>query len=205
MTSSTASLRPTLRLLLALALLAPALTGCLHQNFYVDPKPKRVSFDHLRVVKDPKPVQLVFDVYNEAGPFPGATQKLAPKVLEVVTFSGLFSSIVKVGSDNMPRLQLVITVAPLPGKDEAPTQPLPPEVSSNLPGTDGGLVYTLTGTFQPAGQPAVKKIYHNAIHVATNGPRPAGAKRMRAIGAVEDVVEQMLLTFLRELQTSGKL
>lgn len=205
MTPSTATPRHSLRLLLALALLAPALTGCLHQNFYVDPKPKRASYDHLRVVKDPKPVQLVFDVYNEAGPFPGATQKLAPKVLEVVTFSGLFSSIVKVGSDNMPRLQLIITVAPLPGRGELPATPLPPEVSSNLPGTDGGLVYTLTGTYQSADQPAVKKIYHNAVHVATNGPRPAGAKKMRAIGAVEDVVEQMLLSFLRDLQLSGKL
>ena len=205
MTRPTALPRSFLALPLAVALLAPALTGCLHQNYYVDPKPARVSFDDLRVTAERKPVQVVFDVYNESGPFPGATQKLAPKVLEVVTFSGLFSSIVKVGSDNMPRLQLVLTVAPLPGQGELPTTPIPPGVTTQVPGTDGGLVYTLTGTFQAAGQPAVKKTYHNAVHVATNGPRPAGARKMRAIGAVEDITEQMLLSFLRDLQRSGQL
>ncbi len=192
---------------LALAVLsAGLLTGCLSRNYYVDPKPARVSFDDLPIAKSPKPVQLIFDVYNESGPFPEATRKLAPAVLDVVTFSGLFSSIAKVGSDNMPRLQLVITEAPLPGPGEPSSQPAPQGVSLNLPGTAGGVVYTLNGTYTPAGKAPVKKVYNHAIHVATSkGPRPEGAKRMRAMSAVDDIVGQMTLTFLRDLQKAGAL
>lgn len=193
--------------LLAAALAGVAmLTGCLSRNYYVDPKPARVSFYDLTVVKSPKPVQLIFDVYNESGPFPEATRKLAPAVLEVVTFSGLFSSIAKVGSDNMPRLQLVITEAPLPGPGEASSQPAPQGVSMNLPGTAGGVVYTLTGTYTLAGKTPVKKVYNHAIHVATpSGPRLQGAKKMRAISAVDEIVGQMTLSFLRDLQSAGTL
>jgi hypothetical protein len=210
-TNPIVSLRPlsTLRLapVLALAVLsAGLLTGCLSRNYYVDPKPARVSFEDLPIIKSPKPVQLIFDVYNENGPFPEATKKLAPAVLDVVTFSGLFSSIAKVGSDNMPRLQLVITEAPLPAPGEPTSQPVPQGVSANLPGTAGGVVYTLSGTYTLAGKTPVKKVYNHAIHVATSkGPRPAGAKRMGAMGAVDDIVGQMTLTFLRDLQKAGAL
>lgn len=186
---------------------AALLAGCVfNRNYYVDPKPARVSFDDLPVVKSPQPVHLVFDVYNENGPFPQATQKLAPKVLEVVTFSGLFSSVAKVGSDNMANLQIVITETPLPGPGEPATQPLPQGVTLDLPGTAGGIVYTFTGTYTPAGKPAVKKTYNHAIHVATpSGPRPSGAKKMRAMGAVDEIVEQMTLSFLRDLHNAGAL
>ena len=192
--------------MLALAVLsAGLLTGCLSRNYYVDPKPARVSFDDLPVVKSPKPVQLVFDVYSDNRPFPEATKKLAPTVLDVVTFSGLFSSIVRVGSDNMPRLQIVVTEAPLPGPGESSSQPAPQGVSMNLPGTAGGVVYTLSGTYTLAGKTPVKMVYNHAVHVATKGPRPEGAKRMRAMGAVDDIVGQMTLSFLRDLHRAGAL
>ena len=76
----------------------------------------------------------------------------------------------------------------------------------NLPGTAGGVVYTLNGTYTLAGKTPVKKVYNHAIHVATSkGPRPEGAKRMRAMSAVDDIVGQMTLTFLRDLQKAGAL
>ena len=198
----TNALRSTL---LCLALALPALTGCLHRNYYPDPKPARVSYDELRFPEHPKAVQLVFDVYNENGPFLEATRKLAPKALEVVTFSRLFSSIVKVGSDNMPRLQLVLTERGLPEVGDIATQPIPPNITFGLPGTSGGVIYTLTATYQTIGKEPVKKIYNHAVHVAASGPKPEGVKSMRALSAVEDIVEQMILSFLIELQKSDRL
>ena len=197
--------RPLLALALAVVSLG-SLTGCLHLDYYVDPKPARLSASDLRLPAKPKPVHLIFDVYNENGPFLEATGKLAPKVLDVVTFSGLFSSIAKVGSENMPRLQIIITEAPLPASGELSNQPVPQGISANLPGTAGGVVYTLTGSYTVAGKPPVKKTYNHAVHVASsNGPRPKGARKMRAISAVEDIVEQMTLSFLRDLQAGGAL
>jgi hypothetical protein len=191
--------------LLSLALALPAFTGCLHRNYYPDPKPARVSYDDLRIAEHPKPVQLVFDVYNENGPFLEATRKLAPKALEVVTFSRLFSSIVKVGSDNMPRLQLALTERGLPEAGDVATEPVPPNITFSLPGTSGGVIYTLTATYQTIGKQPVKKIYNHAVHVAGRGPKPEGVKSMRAISAVEEIVEQMILSFLIELQKSDRL
>ncbi len=188
-----------------LALILPALTGCLHHNYYPDPKPARVSFDNLRLEEHPKPVQLVFDVYNENGPFLEATHKLAPKALEVVTFSRLFSSIVKVGSDNMPRLQFILTERGIPEPGEAVTQPIPPNISLGLPGTSGGVIYTLTASYQTMGKEPVKKVYNHAVHVASSGPKPEGVRSMRALSAVEDITEQMILSFLIDLQKSDRL
>jgi hypothetical protein len=205
MTALVVSLRASFSRLLIGGLLASILTGCLHHNYYIDPKPRRVSYDDLRLAAHPKPVQLIFDVYNENGPFPEATKKLAPKALDVVTFSGLFSSVMKVGSDNMPRLQFVLTERELPEPGAVATQPVPPTVTIGLSGTEGGVIYTLSATYQGVGQQPIKQVYHHAVHVAGGGPKPPGVKSMRAIKAVEDVVEQMMLGFLIDLQSSGNL
>lgn len=198
----TKPLRNVLQVCLVLAL--PFFGGCMHRNYYPDPKPARVIFDNLRIPQQTKPVQLVFDVYNENGPFLEATHKLAPKALEVVTFSGLFSSIVKVGSDNMPRLQFILTERGLPEAGDVVTQPVPPNVTLALPGTSGGVIYTLTATYQTFGKEPVK-VYNHAVHVAARGPKPEGVRSMRAISAVEDVVQQMILTFLIDLQRTERL
>ena len=49
--------------------------------------------------------------------------------------------IVKVGSDNMPRLQFVLTERGLPELGDVATQPIPPNISFGLPGTSDVLIY----------------------------------------------------------------
>jgi hypothetical protein len=105
----------------------------------------------------------------------------------------------------MARLQLVLTERGLPEPGDVATQPVPPNVTFSLPGTSGGVIYTLTATYQTVGKEPVKKVYNHAVHVATRGPKPEGVKSMRAISAVEEIVEQMILTFLIDLQKSDRL
>src|SRR5207247_4329937 len=96
--------------LVAVGLGLLALAGCsMHQfyaNYYVDPKPPKTTYADLKPVAHPQPVYLVFDMYSAEGSFPEATRKLGPRIVRVLEYSRLFSSVSKVGSENMARIQV---------------------------------------------------------------------------------------------------
>src|SRR5262245_35649636 len=85
------------------------LTGCsspqFYANYYLDPKPPKLSVADLKPPASPQPVYLVFDMYQGGTAFAEATSKLGPRVARVVEDSGLFSKLSKVGSENMARIQ----------------------------------------------------------------------------------------------------
>src|SRR5262245_3500016 len=194
-----------------LALLAGLLSltsGCSTQafyaNYYLDPKPPKVSYADLKAAPNPQPVYLVFDMYEGNNSFPEATRKLAPKVARVVDDSRLFSGVAKVGSEQMARIQVSMReVAMVSGRE---TRTLPQGLSSGLMGSKGAIVYQFTATYQPPGKDAVKKTYPHAVHVIEgSSPQLADAFPMTASHAVDAMVEQVVLHFLRDLQTEGKL
>ena len=92
---------------LSVVLGLPAFTGCSTQRFYssyyADPKPRKTSYSDLKPVASRQPVYLVFDMYSAEGSFPEATRKLGPKVVTVLENSRLFSSVSRVGSENIAR------------------------------------------------------------------------------------------------------
>src|SRR2546427_150022 len=113
--------RPSRFLAPAAGLALLGLAGCLTDRFvasyYLDPKPPRVAYEDLKRSEHPEPVYLVFDMYAAGGAYPDATRKLGPKVARVVESSRLFSTVAKVGSENMARLQVAMKeTAVLTGK-----------------------------------------------------------------------------------------
>ena len=194
-----------------LSLAAPALLsllGCSSQRFaasyYLDPKPPRASYADLMAPANPQPVYLVFDMYSAEGSFPEATRKIGPRIARILNQSGLFSSVASVGSENIARIQVSMReTAVATGHD---TKTLPPGLTSGLAGSRGAIVYSFTAYYQPPGQEAVKKVYPHAVHIVEgSSPALGDALPMTASHAVDVMVEQVMLNFLRDLQRERKL
>ena len=184
------------------------LAGCSTQRFvadyYLDPRPSRTSYSDLTTPTNPQPVYLVFDMYSAQGSFPEATQKIGPRIVHVLKSSGLFSSVAGVGSENIARIQMSMReTAVLTGQE---TKSLPKGLTSGLTGSRGAIVYSFTAYYQSPGAQAVKKVYPHAIHIVEgNSPQLGDALPMTGAHAVDTMVEQVVLNFLRDLQTERKL
>ena len=206
MTSNVSSLRHGLLLPIALASLA--LAGCSTQRFaasyYLDPKPPRASYADLIAPANPQPVYLVFDMYSAEGSFPEATRKIGPRIVRILNQSGLFSSVANVGSENIARIQISMReTAAVTGQD---TKSLPAGLTSSLAGSRGAIVYSFTAYYQPPGRNAVKKVYPHAVHIVEGGsPELGDALPMTGSHAVDVMVEQVMLNFLRDLQKERQL
>ena len=206
MTLNVSSLRRGLLLPITFASLA--LAGCSTPRFatsyYIDPKPPRASYADLAAPANPQPVYLVFDMYSAEGSFPEATRKIGPKIARILNQSGLFSTVANVGSENIARIQVSMReTAVVTGHD---TRSLPPGLTSGLAGSRGAIVYSFTAYFQPPGKAAVKKVYPHAVHIVEgDSPALGDALPMTASHAVDVMVQQVVLNFLRDLQNEHKL
>ncbi len=194
--------------LLVAAALSVALAGCSTMRFStsycVDPKPARVNYQDLKTPSNPQPVYLVFDMYSEDGSFPEATRKLAPKVVRVLKDSRLFSSVSSVGSENMASIQVSMRETTI-GNSTVPGS-LPAGLTSGLLGSRAAVAYEFNAAYKPPGQPPVTKTYAHAVHVLEGkNADPLVTPPMTAAQAVDVILEQVTLKFLRDLQLSGKL
>ena len=183
---------------------AGLLAGCSTQRFVasyaVDPKLPHVEFRDLKPVANPQQVALVFDVQTENGLFPEATAKLGPKLARVIEDSGLFAGIARVPSATAAKLQITLR-----DMGDNPRN-FPPSLTKNMPHSEAAVVYLFSASFQASGQTPVTKNYHHAIHVLNSksgwiDDQPP----MTATHARDVMLEQLTLTFLRDLQREGKL
>ena len=183
---------------------AGLLAGCSTQRFVasyaVDPKLPHVEFRDLKPVANPQQVALVFDVQTENGLFPEATAKLGPKLARVIEDSGLFAGIARVPSATTAKLQITLR-----DMGDNPRN-FPPSLTKNMPHSEAAVVYLFSASFQASGQTPVTKNYHHAIHVLNSksgwiDDQPP----MTATHARDVMLEQLTLTFLRDLQREGKL
>ena len=179
-------------------------SGQFYANYYLDPKPPKLTFADLQPVASPQPVYLVFDLYTGGTAFAEATRKLGPRVARVVEESGLFSSLSKVGSENMARIQVSLReTAVLSGRE---TRVLPEGLTSGLAGSKGAILYQFTATYQAPGREPIKKVFPHAVHIVEgNSPALADSFPMTATHAMDAMVDQGMLRFLRDLQREGKL
>ena len=75
-----------------------------------------------------------------------------------------------------------------------------------MPGSEAAVLYLFSGNYQPAGKPPVSKVYHHAIHVlnSKNGWQQ-NDQPLTASQATDTMIEELTLTFLRDLQSNGSL
>jgi hypothetical protein len=104
----------------------------------------------------------------------------------------------------MARVQVAMReTGVLSGKE---TRALPEGLTSGLQGSKGAISYQFTASFQSPGAEPIRKTYAHAVHfVEDTSPQLGDAMPMTAAHAVDVMVEQVVLRFLRDLQTSGAL
>jgi len=188
----------------AVALTAGCSTSRFSASYVLDPKPPRVTSGDLKPVANPQPVSLVFDMHTAQGPFPEGTRKHGPEIASIIEDSRLFSSVARVGSENIARLQITLTeMAAATGSD---IRSLPPALTSSLAGAEAALIFQFNASYQPAGKEPVRKVYQHAIHVlSSDGWKLRKELPMTAGQATGAMLEQLTLSFLRDLQREGKL
>ena len=72
-----------------LALLAGCSTHHFYANYYLDPKPPKVTYSDLKPSAAPQPVYLVFDMYEGSTSFPEATPLSAGSTQKIPRHSSL--------------------------------------------------------------------------------------------------------------------
>lgn len=190
--------------LAAVALLAGCSTGRFAAGYALDPKPARATYADLKPAANSQPVSLVFDMHRPEGPFAEGTQKFGPKLARIIEDSQLFSSLAKVGSENMARLQ--ITLSEVTAVTGAGAKELPAGLTTGLPGSEAAVVYTFSASYTPPGKEPVKKVYHHAIHVLNSKTGwQQNSEPLTAGQATDAMIEQLTLNFLKDLQREGKL
>jgi hypothetical protein len=187
---------------------AALFAGCSTQRFVasyaIDPKPPHTTYSDLKSPANPKPVAVIFDMYRGAAPFPEGTAKFGRKIGRIVDGSGLFSNVAKVPSEQTARLQISLTeLATVEGSE---LKSLPAGLTSGLAGSEAAVLYMFTGNYQPAGKPAAKKVYHQAIHILNSKHGwQQNDQPLTASQATDAMIEQLTLTFLHDLQRDGSL
>lgn len=181
-------------LLLAVA----ATTGC--ASFYVDTGLKDLQPEQVQKVASPKPVQLLFEFQTKGAANSAATSHLKKQVTDLVSRSGMFSSVSDTPADGGAVLHLTINNVPM--SDDAFAKGFVAGLTFGAAGsvvTDG---YICNVTYLPGnGAPRVTKTLRHAIHTtvgAKNGP--ANAKQASSLTeAVETMVRQIVLNGLNDL------
>lgn len=188
--------------LAASVLLAVSATGC--ATHYVDTALKDVPPEQMARVKDPKPVQLLFEFQSKGATNARATDRLKEKTTEIVTKSGLFSQVASTPVAGNAILSIVINNVPV--TDNAYSKGFVTGLTFGLAGntvTDG---YICTVDYLPGGDaPKISATVRHAIHTtigAEGTPRNA-VKSASIAEAVETMVRQIVTNGLNMVASDG--
>lgn len=172
-------------------MLALSATGC--ATHYVDTALKDLPPEQVVKVKDPKPVQLLFEFQTKGATNARATESLKDKTTELVKKSGLFSQVVSTPAPGGAILSVVINNVPL--TDDAYSKGFVTGLTFGLAGstvTDG---YICTVDYLPGGDaPKISASVRHAIHTTMGAEgTPAGAVKSESISdAVDTMVRQVV-------------
>ncbi len=179
-----------------------SLSACFAPKSYVDPALPEVSFASLRPNGDPKPIQLFFEFQTNGGLNAAGTSQARPRVVSILLRSKQFSAI-RISPETSDR-RLFITINNFGNLDKAG-----PVATGLTFGALGSAVtdrYAMDVTFQAPGREAIRKTYAHAVYSTVgNAPGPPGLQPHTSDEAFGIVLEQLLLSLLRDLSAEGAL
>jgi hypothetical protein len=173
-------------------------TGC--TSFYVDTALKDVPPENMKKLDAPKPVQLLFEFQTKDASNPVATQKLRPRVEEIVKKTGVFSELSPGPVSSGAVLSIVVNNVVL--TDNAAGKGFVTGLTFGIAGsavTDG---YICTIVYIPDGNaPKISKTVRHAIHTTLgNANPPAGAvKSASAEDAVNTMMRQIIMNAVNDI------
>lgn len=202
MLNKSASTRPWP--LLAIAFLALCLSGCITPKAYVDRTLGEVPPDKIKVVGQPRPVQLMFSFTTKGAPNAKATKLLADEVKTAALGSKLFSSVAS--APVLHGAVLSIRIDNIPLTENAAGKGFITGLTFGAAGsvvTDG---YVCTVDYLPPGGGKITRSTRHAIHtVIGNASAPPNSDRAKNMDqAAHTVVRQLVANGLQQLASDPK-
>jgi hypothetical protein len=189
-----------LGLMLAMAVLC---SGCLSVKFYVDPQFRDATYKSVKYADNPKPVRITTE-FQTNGSRGGEQQQtmLHSKVMRVLTVTRVFAEPDAASPAQAGQLQF--TVNNVGDIGAAIGKGIGTGLTFGLAGSHVVDGYVMTVTYTPPGMQPISRQYKHAIH-STIGVHsaPEGMQPVPIGDAFDQVIEDMLLNFLRDLQKEG--
>jgi hypothetical protein len=183
--------------LLLLTIAIVVVGGCA-MNAYMDPTLPKVSYSDIAPKINRGALYLSVEFLTHGKPNPRATEQVSEKIKKVLLASQWYSAVSSVRETSMDSLVVVmdnIGDSAKAGGEGA--------VTGLTLGLAGSLVtdeYIFSATFVPLGKESVRREYRHAIHT-TIGVRegPPGLQPMSLEAAIDKLVEDLVLSLLRDL------
>jgi len=174
------------------------LSGCITAKMYVDPALPKVGKTDMPVLPQPHPVQVLFEFQTKGNANSRATSEIEPRVIAVVSESGLFSKISTAADlEGAGILKIVINNVPL--TDNAVAKGFGTGLTFGLAGSlvkDG---YVCTATYTRDGKTTDVVLHHAIYTTIGNHAAPEGLTPMDPSSAVHLAMDQMTWNVLKQL------
>ncbi len=175
------------------------LTGCLGlPRSYVDPGVPRVTYADVAPLAEGRAVHLTVEFQRFGKPHAQLSGQVLGKTVRVFLESGAFTRF-STADDDAGRLSIVVNNVGNVGS--AVAQGIGTGLTFGLIGANVTDEYILTATYTPAGGEPFRKEGRHALHtVMGNRKIPAGQPVLSPEEAFDRVLEQLLLSLLRDLR-----
>ncbi len=194
--------KPAAGLLIGLIVIA-LLPACASQSVsYLDPTLHAVRYQDLERPASPQTIHLVPEWQTQGTPVPSLSQTLRNQLEIPLLKSGLVTLAGAASADH-PTLTVIVNNHGDTG--EAVGQGILAGLTFGVAGSAVTDQYTMTARFNAKGKPPFAKAYKHALLSLTNRDAPQGMQLAPRGMAVDAVLEQMILSLLRDLQAKGLL
>ena len=171
---------------------------------YVDPKFRDADYLSIKAPDSPRPVVVTAIFQTNGKPKKQLHTLVRKKVTKVLAATRIFTEAANAQTNQAGRLEITVNnVGDIGG---AVGKGVGTGLTFGLAGSAVVDGYEMTAIYTPVGGSPVTKTYKHAIH-STVGlhSAPKGMEPVPIADAFDQVVEDMLLNFLRDLQKDGNL
>jgi hypothetical protein len=183
----------------AFATVALGSSGCLGTKSYVDPSLPKVAFTDVAVPIAPRPVALTVQFKRNAEAKDEIAKAITPKIVEVLNTSRAFSKVETAADEKVDRLTFVLHNI----YESSNAKAFGTGLTFGLVGSKHTDNYEFTATFTPAGKAPAQKTYQHAIHTTVGNSEIENLTPMSTQAAVNKVLEDLVLSALRDFQRDG--
>jgi hypothetical protein len=179
--------------LLGALLVTCLFVGCASSTHYVDNTLKDIPVEQMAKVKDPKPVQLVFEFQSKGATNARVTDKLKNRATEWVSRSGLFSQVSTTPVAGNAFLSIVVNNVPI--TEDAGAQGFVTGLTFGAVGSNLRDSYVCTVNYVPGnGRPKLSATVRQTIHTTMgNTPAPTDAKKFLSLDEAFDAMLRQVI------------
>lgn len=187
-------------LYVAVVLMLVTVSGCFNVVAHVEPSFQKVGYSDLQPAQSRPSVGVLVEFQRSGKSFPAVTGATRETVIQALQKSNLFASVSSGVVGTKARMEITINNA----EGETKGSGYVTGLSMGAVGAKTHDPYILTASYSIEGRDAIKREYRHSIYgMIGGGGFGKGVKTMSVDEAFDQVVEDFVLRFLKDLQTEG--